>query len=95
MGKTMRPAVAVIPPICTTLVSNKLEAIKQTLKSTPKNIKGTVTVFCIFLFFTWFIKHTGKTGLSVFPNEVTKIKFFIQYSKTGHLPVADSTKLRL
>ena len=41
-------------------IGDKLDAIRHTLKSIANSINGMVTVFCIFLFFTWLIKHTGN-----------------------------------
>ena len=45
----MSPAVTEIGPSCTTLVSNRLAATRQTQNTMPKTIKGTDTRFSFFI----------------------------------------------
>jgi len=62
IGKTISPAVAVMPNTWITLVSNRFEATRQILNRMPNSMNGTVTVdvFCIFLVFNEVYQALGE-----------------------------------
>ena len=62
IGKTINPAVAVMPNTWITLVSNRFEATRQILNRMPNSMNGTVTVdvFCIFLVFNEVYQALGE-----------------------------------